>query len=369
MLKPVKIADGHTNFFTPLRFLFAFLVLVGHAFVISSKDLQAEPHVFFHFTFSYLAVNLFFIASGFLVTKSMLYREDVASYSSARFLRIYPGLIVHVLLMMLVLGPLVTELPLKEYFTSPKVWLQPFMVLPFLESDMFLPGIFQNNAEHQASATLWTLRYEILAYIGTLVAFLLGLLKHRWMLLAQFVVFAIALPVSHMTGIYETLPPTIQNVLRFGLCYGLGAAIYGYRDQLNFRLLGIPFLFAISALLNATPIFEIMVMVSLAYMLFWMAYVKIPSLNWMQKLSDVSYGLYIYHWAVLQTLFMIWPSFNAWQLIALGGPISIVLSILSWKWVEKPALKFKDRLTEKLKSKKSKKPDEALDVQRPVIGL
>ena len=214
MLKSVKISEGHDNFFTPLRFVFAYLVLVGHAFVVVGGSSQSEPHIFFQFTFSYLAVNLFFIASGFLVTKSMLYRENVASYSSARFLRIYPGLIAHVLLMMLVFGPLTTELPLKQYFTHPDVWIQPLLVLPFIQSDMYLPGILPENAEHQASAALWTLRYELLAYVGTLIAFLLGLLKHRWMLLAQFVAFGMALPIAHLTGIYEDLPATFQSLLR-----------------------------------------------------------------------------------------------------------------------------------------------------------
>lgn len=354
MLKPVQITDGHDNFFTPLRFIFAYLVLVGHAFVVVGGHSDSEPHVFFHFTFSFLAVNLFFIASGFLVTKSMLYREEVASFSSARFLRIYPGLIAHVLLMMFIFGPLTTGLPLKDYFTHPDLWIQPFIVLPFIESSMHLPGILPNNSEHQASAALWTLRYEILAYIGTLIAFLLGLLKHRWMLLAQFVVFAVALPAAHLTGVFESLPATFQSLLRFGVCYGLGAAIYGYRDVINFRFLMIPFLFVVTALTNGTAIFEVMTMSTLGYLLFWLAYVKIPKLNWLQKVSDVSYGLYIYHWAVLQGVFMVWPTANVWQLILVSSPIAIGLSILSWRLVEKPALKLKDKLTAKL-SHKSKK--------------
>lgn len=354
VLKSVKISEGHDNFFTPLRFLFAFLVLIGHAFVVVGGMSDSEPHIFYHFTFSYLAVNLFFIASGFLVTKSMLYRGDVASYSSARFLRIYPGLFVHVLLMMLVFGPMTTSLPIGEYLTHKETLIQPFLVLPFIDSSMHLPGILPDNAEHQASAALWTLRYEILAYIGTLIAFLLGLLKHRWMLLAQYVVFAIALPVSLLTGVFDQLPATFQSLLRFGVCYGLGAAIYGYRDKLNFHLLMIPVLFGISALLHKTAMFEVMTMTSLGYMLFWLAYVKLPKLNWMQKLSDVSYGLYIYHWAVLQGIFMFWPGLNVWQLILISSPIAIGLSILSWRLVEKPALKFKNKLAEKLKLKRKK---------------
>ena len=69
----VKIRDGHDNFFTPLRLIFASLVVIGHAYVVVLGGSEHEPHVFYHYTFSYIAVNMFFIASGFLVTKSMLY--------------------------------------------------------------------------------------------------------------------------------------------------------------------------------------------------------------------------------------------------------------------------------------------------------
>lgn len=92
----VHVRNGHDNFFTPLRLIFALLVMIGHAFAIAHGDADREPQVFFHYTFSYLAVNLFFITSGFLVTKSMLYRGDSPAFVSARVLRIFPALAVHV---------------------------------------------------------------------------------------------------------------------------------------------------------------------------------------------------------------------------------------------------------------------------------
>ena len=93
MLNAVKIRDGHDNFFTPLRLLFASLVVIGHAYAVGLRDPMSEPQLFYHYTFSYLAVNLFFIASGFLVTKSMVYRGDSTEFGVARFLRIYPCLL------------------------------------------------------------------------------------------------------------------------------------------------------------------------------------------------------------------------------------------------------------------------------------
>jgi len=153
------------------------MVVVGHAFVVTIGGSEHEPAMFFHYRPSYLAVNLFFIASGFLVTKSMLYREDLVEYGAARSLRIYPALIAHVFFIMLIIGPLVTKVPLAQYFTDPQFWTQPFKVLSFVDTDMVLPGTFtpETNHENIGSGALWTLRYEVLAYIGTAAAFGLGL--------------------------------------------------------------------------------------------------------------------------------------------------------------------------------------------------
>jgi len=341
MFKAVKIRDGHDNFFTPLRLLFATLVVIGHSFAIALRDPMSEPQLFFHYTFSYLAVNLFFIASGFLVTKSMLYRGDVAEYSSARVLRIYPGLIVHMLFVMFIIGPLATSLNLGEYFTHIDFLKQPFVVLSFLSAQMYLPGIFESNAEQMGSAPLWTLRYELLAYIGTAVLFSLGLLKKKWMALAQFIVPSMAWVAAHGLGVYENIPGTIQMLLRFGIAYGLGAAIYAYRDRLSFHALGIPLMIGLAGLTSKLQVFEVTMNLMLAYMVMWAAYVRAPKLNFLQKLSDISYGIYIYHWCILQLVFMWMPKLSVAALFLITLPITFILASLSWHFVEKPMLTHK----------------------------
>lgn len=349
MFKWVRINDGHDNFFTPLRFIFAFMVLIGHAFIIATRDITAEPHIFFDYTFSYMAVNLFFIASGFLVTKSMLYRGDIAEYSSARILRIYPALALHVLLVMFIMGPFVTNLPLLEFFTHPDFLSQPLKVLSFYKTEMELPGALDGNNETLASATLWTLRYEVLAYIGTAIAFSLGLMRKKWMLLAQFVTFATAWIAIEGFGSFEALPATGQNLLRFGICYTLGAAIFAYRERIRFHILGLMGVTIAAALTNGTPLFEVTTAIMLAYFVFWAAYIKLPKLNALQSVSDISYGIYIYHWAIMQWLNHVYPDMSPWQLITIAAPITILISIASWRWVEKPMLRSKKGFSKQLR--------------------
>jgi len=338
----VKIRDGHDNFFTPLRLIFASLVVIGHAYVIVLGGSEHEPRVFYHYTFSYIAVNMFFIASGFLVTKSMLYRGDSASFISARALRIYPALIVHVLFVMLFVGPFVTNLPLKEFFTSPDWYLQPVKVLSFIDSKMAMPGIFSTNAEQIGSGALWTLRYEFLAYIGTWLLFLIGGLRHKWMIAAQFILPSLAWVLGQHFGIFDRLPATFESLGRFGIAYGLGAALYAYREKLSFHILLIPVFLGLTWLLRGhIAILEVFMNMMLAWGVMIAAYMHAPKLAWAQKLSDVSYGIYIYHWAVLQSLFYFFPSLKVWPLIIAGYIITLILSQLSWHIVEKPTLRLK----------------------------
>lgn len=354
VFKWVKIHDGHDNFFTPLRLIFAVMVVIGHAFVVAYGDPMAEIFLFYHYKPSYLAVNLFFIASGFLVTKSMLYRGDLPEYSAARLLRIYPALFVHVLFVMFVMGPFVTSLPLRDFLTDPQFYTQPLQVLSFYETNMILPGALERNAENFGSAPLWTLRYEVLAYIGTACAFAVGLMKKRWMLLAQFVLFATAWPIMHATGLYEKMPGTVQNMLRFGICYGLGAAVYAYRDRLRFHILGVIAMGLLAAITNGLLIFEVTTALFLGYFVFWAAYIKMPKLAWTQSLSDLSYGIYIYHWCIMQWVFYNFPTMSPIVLMSITLPITCVLAWLSWHIVEKPMLRNKVNFSQFLRFGRTK---------------
>lgn len=337
------IREGHDNFFTPLRLLFASLVLIGHAFVIAYRDPAMEPRVLYHYTFSYLAVNLFFVVSGYLVTKSMAYRGDAPSFISARALRIFPALIVHVLFVMFIIGPLATKSSLGAFFSDPDWYLQPLKVLTFYETNMTMPRTFETNAEPYASVPLWTLRYEVLAYIGTLGVFSLGLLRKKWMVLLQFIGPSLLWIIATLTGVMDDLLPTFQNLLRFGIAYGLGATIYAYRDRIHLSWITVAALAVGSYMLRETAVIEIIINVVLAWVVFRFAYMRLPKFEWMQRIPDLSYGIYIYHWCFLQMMFYWFPNLNVLELIALAFPPTVILSALSWYIIEKPALRSKTK--------------------------
>ncbi|MEM9600977.1 MAG: acyltransferase, partial [Pseudomonadota bacterium] len=354
--QPVRMRDGHDNFFTPLRLIFALMVMIGHSFVIAGGGSDYEPMLFLHYSPSYLAVNLFFIASGFLVTGSMLYRGDAASYAGSRLLRIYPGLIVHVLFVMLVIGLIATTLTPIRYLLHPDVLSQPLRVLSFVNTDMILPGVFTENGEQLASAPLWTLRFEMLCYVGTLLAFSLGLMRRKWMLLAQFVIPSIIWMIGQGADLFAALPGSVENMVRFGMAYGLGAAIYAYRDRLCSALWMIPVLATLCWALRQTDAVDIAMNMMLASGLFYAAFIRIPALNQLKSLPDMSYGIYIYHWSILQLAIVFWPSLTGPALLLISLPVVMGLAWLSWTYVEAPLLRRKDRFGDWLRFGRQRSP-------------
>lgn len=337
----VRIRDGHDNFFTPLRLIFALLVMVGHAFAIRGGNSDSEPHVFLHYTFSYLAVNMFFIASGLLVTKSMLYRGDVPAFLAARSLRIFPALVVHVLFVVFVVGTVMTTLPLLDYLTHKDVWMQPIKALTFFDTGLISPGVFESNGEQYGSAPLWTLRYEVLCYIATFLAFSLGFLRRKWMVLAQFIIPSIVWVIGQNFGLFESLPATTESAIRFGIAYGLGATLYAYRGLIRVHWLTIPGFAALSWVLKDTPMVEVTANLMLAAFVIWTAYVKAPKLAGLQRVTDLSYGIYIYHWVVMQVVVVLLPNTNVLSLFLVSLPVVVLLAWASWTYVEAPMLRHK----------------------------
>ncbi|MEL6688204.1 MAG: acyltransferase [Pseudomonadota bacterium] len=341
--KGVTIRGGHDNFFTPLRLFFALLVVVGHAFAVSYGNAEQEPTVLFDYSFSYLAVNLFFIASGFLVTGSMLYRGDTPGFLAARILRIYPALIIHVLFILFIIGPIATLVPISDYLTSLSVWLAPFKVLTFIDTDLILPGVFATNGEPHASAPLWTLRYEVLCYIGTVLCFSMGFMRKRWMLLAQFILPSILWIVGQGQGWFDPLPASAENLCRFMIAYGLGATLFAYRDRIRFTWPALIIPFIALFIFQDTPVSEIAMNGLMAVIVMGLAYARMPKLDGLKSLSDISYGIYIYHWGVMQMIIHWIPGLGVFELFALAIGPTVLLAWLSWTYIEKPMLRHKTR--------------------------
>src|SRR5438046_7505696 len=112
---------GRDNNFNLVRLFAAGLVLVSHSWPLTATP--GEPlERFADFSLGHLGVDVFFVVSGFLVTGSLLARSTLGAFLRARALRIFPALVASAFGTALVIGPLVTQLPLGRYFAAWGTW-------------------------------------------------------------------------------------------------------------------------------------------------------------------------------------------------------------------------------------------------------
>jgi peptidoglycan/LPS O-acetylase OafA/YrhL len=115
---------------------------------------------FANFSLGHLGVDIFFVVSGFLVTGSLLARGSLGAFLRARSLRIFPALTANAFGSALVIGPLVTRLPLARYFASGQTWAYAFLnstTWPWGVTWM-LPGVFTGHPAGPAvNGALWSL--------------------------------------------------------------------------------------------------------------------------------------------------------------------------------------------------------------------
>nr|MBA2250476.1 acyltransferase [Chitinophagaceae bacterium] len=115
-----KIENFSVNNFNLARLVAALLVLITHGYelggILASEPLYWLTHG--RFRLSSVGLYLFFFTSGYLVCHSFFRTKKMGAFIWKRFLRIFPGLLVVVIITTFIIGPLFTNITLKEYFSS-----------------------------------------------------------------------------------------------------------------------------------------------------------------------------------------------------------------------------------------------------------
>jgi len=171
-----------SNNFDALRVAAATTVVFSHSFLIAAGNDHREPLVLLTGNQAVLGlagVFVFFAISGFLVTQSWEETRAPLRYLAKRALRIFPGLIVALVVTAFVLAPLVTMLPLADYLHRP----EPYRYVlwnTLLDTRVHeLPRVMfvDNPVGLEVNGSLWTLRYEFEMYLMVMALGLAGLLR------------------------------------------------------------------------------------------------------------------------------------------------------------------------------------------------
>jgi peptidoglycan/LPS O-acetylase OafA/YrhL len=290
--------------------------------------------------FGRFAVVIFFAISGFLVTPGLLRTANVVDYAVHRSVRIFPGLIVNVLLTMLVLGSILTTHSLVSYFRDPQMYLYAKNISTL--TVRYLPGVVASDGNPViVNGALWTLHFEVLCYIvlGLFGAF--GLLSRRSFFLALWCVsYAIYIAISISPTFVNVLFERLSTFVSLFVYFGSGVLLYLFRARVPFSpvLACAALALALVALpLGAGPI---VMPICLPYLMMFCGLSALPGK--MPLRHDLSYGVYLIHAPILVALSLTFPNMHIWWIGAvIVFSVTLVLAYASWTLVEGPALKKK----------------------------
>ncbi|NNM69441.1 MAG: hypothetical protein HKM00_05685, partial [Gallionella sp.] len=85
----------------------------------------------------------------------------------------------------------------------------------------------------------------------------------------------------------------------------------------------------------------VLYVMSVAYILFYLAFIPSGFYRKYNQMGDYSYGTYIYAFPVQQSIAALIPGVSAWSMIAVSGAITVLLAALSWHFLEHRALGLK----------------------------
>lgn len=339
-------AKGRDNNFNLLRMIGAVVVVIAHGFNIKSGVVESENSFenAIYLT-GFRALDLFFVFSGFLVTASLINRQDSIKFWVARVLRIFPALILVSIVIVVTIGPINTALPFNTYLFNSQTWLYPLVTGLTTYPDWRLPGVFHDLPVSEAvNVPIWTLRYEFILYFALFASSLLGVLKDKRL-------FAAGLAVLLFTYLYLTISTSLrENIVfadhlsHFTISFAYGSAIWMFRDRIPLSRLLICGLWLIAFVVRNTAFLEISTIIAVGYTYFWLAYIPSGAVRRYNKLGDYSYGLYVIHWPIGQTLLTHFPEMPPLEIGLISLVVGLPLAIASWHLLERPALSQIDSL-------------------------
>lgn len=328
----------YENNFNLIRFIAACLVMFTHSFALAISP-DAEPlRDYIGMTLGKIAVDIFFVVSGFLLAKSIYTKNDILEYFIARGLRIFPLLWLVVLCTALILGPILTTVNLKEYFNL-EVLKYIAINSSLLSLTDKLPGMFIHNPFPNAiNGSLWTLPYEIRMYLILSGLWCLSVFSKYKLekILVPFV--AIIALLGFNFGVFKYMPG--DPGLRLCWMFFLGGTFYLYRDVIpDLKIIYSIAILVISFFFYPDQ-FELFHFILTPYLVIQFGLRKTGFLSKFNSIGDGSYGIYILAFPVQQTIVSVGVHDPVW-LFFYTTLIVIPLSYLSWWKFESKIMKFK----------------------------
>lgn len=327
----------------------AVLVVWSHSFALYRGSEATEPlSVIMQGTVNSgkVAVYIFFMVSGYLITQSFDRSRNAWSYLRKRVARIYPGFMVATSFCAFFIVPLY----------STKVRYTAALVVKTIAMNVLLRGYFADdqpftgNPNPALNGSLWSIPYEFWCYLGVLALGLVGPLRvqRRRILLGVFIAASATGAWLEVTGkrpgggLLGAIIGSPYGWFKVLPCFLVGMLVYCFRDVLPRRLSLVVLLPAMVVFVANLPILAnwksalvgVLFPPCVAYTVFFFAFQK----RWVDvaRYGDISYGTYLYAFPVQQVLISaLGTSMPFWLFIPVAIVLSLAAGAISWITIER----------------------------------
>ena len=333
------------NNFGFLRLLFAILVIFSHApeAIDGNRERDLMISVFGTMSLGDLAVDGFFLISGYLILMSYQKSDSFKTYLKKRISRIYPGFILAYLFCLLCVIPLAQSV---QFLLSFDLWFwfkSTFRMLTLQEP--WVEGIF-NTPEPYLNSPMYTIKYEFLCYL-VLPMFSYFFKNNLRLYLYLFLITSSLFLLSYSLNINIATPrPLIlesNTFLRFFSAFLMGNIFYLARNRIVYEAkYTILSALILLALLFINQLAHVALIILGAYLMFNFA------LNFDNQFlgnigikTDLSYGIYLYAWPIQNLIVQNNPTLSPLALSFMVLTIATILALISWNFIEKPFIRMK----------------------------
>jgi peptidoglycan/LPS O-acetylase OafA/YrhL len=333
--------DPRYNSLNALRLLLASTVILSHSWSIGNYG--GTPHHGGE-TPGGWSLFAFFALSGYLITGSRL-NNDLGKYLKRRFLRIYPGFLVCLLVTVAIFAPIGyyhQHHSLHGYLTKSTTPLD-FLVSNFTLKMNVYHVAGTPSGPHAWTGSLWSLYYEFMCYVivGLLACWAVFRRKPA-LAIAVFLLATVArLEHTHVASFAHH--NDVYQMVQLVPFFMAGSVSYLLRDRIpcNAWLAAASLVVFLVLPQHAQNRFVVLCALPMAYLLLYLgAVLPVP----LGRRNDISYGMYMYGYPVEQLLrFAHLSSHTVYTVLAILCTVPVAAA--SWFLVERPAIRWGQRQT------------------------
>lgn len=329
---------GKNERLNAVKFIAALMVIFSHSFDLNGEGGKEwlSCITFHQIDFGSLAVDIFLFSSGLLISKSLLEKEEFTflSFMKRRCLRIVPPLMLVAIVSAFVLGPIVTEYSLKDYFMDHTTYLYLLNGIMVLQHN--LPGVFLKNVYiATVNGALWTMPVEFACYVLCYFMKKLGLCTKKY----ATVIFGIAL-FGWIVVYQSTSDVLIISTLRAGMFFLSGVLMYLYKDKikLDARLAIGASIFLIVSILGRFANWTIVILLSyLIVYLVWGGNRSMLHKTFASRLGRYSYTIYLCGFPIQQMFIHLYDGkMNSYLNFIMSAVVSCVCGYIISVVAERP---------------------------------